>query len=133
MTNYLRVSDVLRMSAVEVGPDMLRDFGLLDSAVAQPQQTFDGIDLYPDLATKASALFFSLVRNHPFIDGNKRVAVMALEAFLLLNGYELVADDAALVGIALDVAEARASLEMVVGFVKSYMSAIPFPEGEAET
>lgn len=54
---------------------------------------------------------------------------MALEAFLILNGYELLADDAGMVGIALDVAEARAS---VVDFVKAYMSALPIPEEDPE-
>jgi death-on-curing protein len=58
--------------------------------------TFEGADLYPDLAAKAAALGFSLIQNHPFVDGNKRVGHAALETFLLLNGFELEApvDDA---------------------------------------
>ena len=58
--------------------------------------TFDGEDLYPDLATKATALAYSLIQNHPFVDGNKRVGHAALETFLVLNGSELGAsiDDA---------------------------------------
>lgn len=127
---YLTADDVLRMSEVEVGPDVLRDFGLLESAIMRPQVTFGGSDLYPDLASKAAAMFFSLVRNHPFIDGNKRVAVMALEALLRLNGYELICDDADLIGIALDVAEAKASTEHVVGFVKDFLSALPLDDVE---
>lgn len=63
----------------------------LESALAQPRLTFGGKDLYPSLAAKASALGFSLVRNHPFVDGNKRTGHAAVEVFLLLNGYELVA------------------------------------------
>jgi death-on-curing protein len=51
--------------------------------------TFGGQDLYPDLATKAAALGFSLIQNHPFLDGNKRVGHAALDTFLLLNGHEL--------------------------------------------
>lgn len=61
----------------------------LDSAVAQPQMAFGGQDLYPTLAQKAAAVGFSLVMNHPFVDGNKRVGHAAMETFLVLNGHEL--------------------------------------------
>jgi len=54
--------------------------------------TFGGVDLYPDIATKASALCFSLVLNHPFIDGNKRVSYAAMRLFLLLNDWTIIAD-----------------------------------------
>ena len=67
----------------------VRDFGALESAVAQPEMTFGGEDLYPTLIEKASALAFSLCKNHPFIDGNKRVAHGAMEVFLVLNGFEI--------------------------------------------
>lgn len=70
----------------------LRDIAGLESALAQPQMTFSGEDLYPDIAEKASALMFSLVLNHPFVDGNKRVGYAAAELFLWLNGYELQAN-----------------------------------------
>jgi death-on-curing protein len=74
----------------------LRDLGALESAVAQPRATFAGTELYPSLAEKAAALGYSLALNHPFVDGNKRVAHAALETFLILNGRELAApvDDA---------------------------------------
>jgi death-on-curing protein len=71
------------------GAQGVRDIPALESSVAQPRMTFEGRDLYPDLASKAAALCFSLVRNHPFVDGNKRVGHAAMEVFLLLNGYEL--------------------------------------------
>lgn len=54
--------------------------------------SFGGTDLYPTLATKAAALCFSLVMNHPFVDGNKRIGHAAMETFLMLNGFELTAD-----------------------------------------
>ena len=78
------------------GAPGIRDLGALESAVAQPRQTFGGDDLYPSLAEKASALAFSLIQNHPFVDGNKRTGHAALETFLMLNGHELDAtiDDA---------------------------------------
>jgi death-on-curing protein len=73
------------------GTPGLRDPNVLESALAQPQMTFGETELYPDLADKAGALGFSLVNNHPFVDGNKRVGHAVMEAFLVLNGYELAA------------------------------------------
>lgn len=69
----------------------VRDFGALESALAQPEMTFDGKDLYPTLLDKASALAYSLCVNHPFLDGNKRVAHGAMEIFLVFNGFEIKA------------------------------------------
>ena len=69
----------------------IRDIGALESTLAQPQMTFDKKELYPTLEEKASALAFSLSSNHPFVDGNKRVAHAAMEIFLLLNGREISA------------------------------------------
>lgn len=90
---YLALDEVLGLHELVLdqsgGAGGIRDLGAVDSAVAQPQMTFDGEDLYPSLADKASALAFSLVRNHPFVDGNKRIGHAALEVFLILNGYEI--------------------------------------------
>ena len=61
----------------------------MESAVAQPEATFGGEELYPDLASKAAALGHSLIQNHPFVDGNKRIGHAAMEVFLLLNGHEI--------------------------------------------
>jgi len=71
------------------GSPGLRDGGALESALAQPRAGFGGQDLYPTLADKAAALGFSLINNHPFVDGNKRIGHAAMETFLLLNGYEI--------------------------------------------
>lgn len=73
------------------GSHGVRDLGLIESAIAQPRMSFDGEDLYPGVVDKAAALCFSLVTNHPFVDGNKRVGHAAMETFLVLNGYELEA------------------------------------------
>jgi len=90
---YLGVADVLhihkRVIEESGGSSGLLNSGGLESAVAQPYMTFGGVDLYPSIHEKASALGFSLVRNHPFIDGNKRVGHAAVETFLMLNGHEL--------------------------------------------
>ncbi len=71
------------------GSSGLRDESLLDSALNAPFQTFDGEDVYPSLQQKAARLCFSLVKNHPFIDGNKRIGAHAMLVFLALNGIDL--------------------------------------------
>ncbi|MCI0626938.1 MAG: type II toxin-antitoxin system death-on-curing family toxin [Acidobacteria bacterium] len=70
----------------------IRDLGGLESALAQPRMTFGSEDLYPTLIEKASALGFSMIQNHPFVDGNKRTAHAAMETFLILNGSEISAE-----------------------------------------
>jgi len=70
----------------------IRDKGILESALAQPEMSYGGQDLYPTLIEKVSALGFSLINNHPFVDGNKRIGHAAIEVTLLMNGYEIQAD-----------------------------------------
>ena len=70
----------------------VRDIDALESALAQPHASFGGEELYPGIISKAASLCFSLVLNHPFVDGNKRIGHAAMETFLLLNGYEIVTD-----------------------------------------
>ena len=90
---YLSISETLelheRLIASSGGATGIRDLGALESAVSQPHASFGQQDLYPDVVAKAAALCFSLVMNHPFIDGNKRVGHAAMETFLLLNGFEI--------------------------------------------
>ena len=71
------------------GSPGLRDEGMLDSALNAPFQTFGGEDVYPSLQQKAARLCFGLVKNHPFVDGNKRIGAHAMLVFLALNGIEL--------------------------------------------
>ena len=71
------------------GPVEVRDLGLLDAAVHRPRAGVLGRDAYPDLMTKAAALLHSLARNHPLVDGNKRLAWLATYVFLAKNGVEL--------------------------------------------
>jgi death-on-curing protein len=93
---YLTVADVVRLHRKAIqqsgGSAGVRDAGALESAVAQPRAAFGGEVLYPTLVEKAAALAFSLVMNHPFVDGNKRAGHAALETMLVLNGHELDAD-----------------------------------------
>ena len=71
------------------GSSGLRDEGMLDSALNAPFQTFGGEDVYPSLQQKAARLCFGLVKNHPFVDGNKRIGAHVMLVFLALNGIEL--------------------------------------------
>ena len=93
---YLSLIEILALHKAIVGSSGgaagIRDLGALQSAITQPRLTFGDADLYPDLVTKATALCFSLVMNHPFIDGNKRIGHAAMEIMLVLNGFEIVAD-----------------------------------------
>lgn len=87
------------------GPAGVRDIGLFESAVERPRH----IALYgqPDACDLAAAYGFGIARNHPFADGNKRTAFVATELFLMLNGLDLIADDAACVMAMLDLASGR--------------------------
>ena len=93
MTLYLTAQQILfihaRLIDTTGGEHGVRDLGLLESAVARPQATFDGEALYPDLFQKAAALMDSLAQNHPFVDGNKRTAITSASLFLLQNGRRL--------------------------------------------
>ena len=93
---YLTLGEVVALHRAVIdstgGATGLRDLAALESAVAQPRATFDGIDLHATVTGKAAALAYSLALNHPFIDGNKRVAHAAMEVFLVLNGLDLRAD-----------------------------------------
>ena len=88
---YLTLAEVLdlhhRVIEMSGGGDGVRDLAGVESAVAQPQMTFAGDELYPTIESKATALCFSLVMNHPFVDGNKRIGHAAMETFLVMNGH----------------------------------------------
>ena len=91
----------------------------MESATAQPRMTFGGEDLYSDLSAKAAALAFSLVNNHPFIDGNKRIGHAALETLLLLNGFELDANVDEAEAVILEVASGRRGRDELLAWVRS--------------
>jgi death-on-curing family protein len=97
--NYLYPKQVLYLYQQVIqrsgGTIGLRDEGLLESAVYRPQASFGGRDLYPDLWSKAAALGHSIILNHPFVDGNKRVGFEAMRLMLRLNGYDLYAAEEA--------------------------------------
>lgn len=100
MIRWLTLAELLelhrRIIEQSGGSSGIRDLGLLESALAAPRQTFAGQDLYPTLVGKATALGFSLIQNHPLVDGNKRIGHAAMATTLVLNGADLNAtvDDA---------------------------------------
>jgi death-on-curing protein len=105
VTRHLTVEQALRVARVAVGgPIEVRDVGLLESAVHRPRASVLGQDAYPDLFSKAGALLHSLARNHPLVDGNKRLAWLATYVFLAKNGVELDPDDDAAYDLVVSVA-----------------------------
>ena len=93
MIRYLTLGELIELHHQVMqqsqGAIDIRDIGALESAISQPRMTFGGEDLYPTLIGKASALGFSIIMNHPFVDGNKRTGHAAMEIFLVLNGLEI--------------------------------------------
>jgi death-on-curing protein len=109
---YLDVEDLLRLIRIlQVGP--VRDIGLLDSAAARARSSVLGSDAYPTLALKAAALLHSLARNHPLVDGNKRLAWLATVVFLSLNNQEPDVDDDAAFTLVMDVATGAADVQVI--------------------
>jgi len=92
---YLTLSEVLELHRRIIGQSGgalgILNLGALESALAQPRMTFGGSELYPSIVDKAAALGYSLIQNHPFLDGNKRTGHAAMEVFLLLNDCEIQA------------------------------------------
>jgi death on curing protein len=122
---YLSLQEVISLHSLLIaqsgGSAGLRDRGALESAVAQPEASFGGEELYPDLSTKAAALGHSLIQNHPFVDGNKRVGHAAMEVFLLLNGYEIDASVDEQEKIIIDVASGKVSRIELSEWLREHM------------
>ena len=119
---YLRVEQVLfihaRIIAETGGEHGVIDLGLLESAVGRPQGIFDGIELYPDLFSKAAALLQSLVGNHAFLDGNKRTAIASVGLYLSANGYELTASNRELESFVLRCAQGSETLQEIARWLR---------------
>jgi death-on-curing protein len=121
---YLSLGEVVRLHQLLIessgGAPGIRDLGLLDSALAQPRATFDGRDLHPTVLDKAAALCTSLVQNHPFIDGNKRVGHAAMETFLQLNGLEVDGTVDEQERLILELAAGRSRREDVLAWLQAH-------------
>lgn len=121
---YLTVTQVLFIHdrAVKMfgGSFGVRDLGLVDSAVARPQASFDGQDLYQNIFDKAAALLQSLLKNHPFVDGNKRTALSSASILLELNGYKLKNSHKEEVEFAIKVDNQNLTLEQISAWLKNH-------------
>lgn len=102
------------------GVDGLRDEGLLDSALHAPFQGFGGMDTFPSLQQKGARLGFGLIRNHAFVDGNKRIGAHAMLVFLALNGIELAYTQEELTNMVLDIAAGDSSFEDMVQWILNH-------------
>ena len=131
MTEYLSLSQVLDLHRQQIGSfggsAGLRDQGVLEAAVARPQMTFGGEDLYPDLPSKTAALMHSLVMNHPFVDGNKRAAFIDYVGFLKLNGFNLVASQPEAYRTMIDLAAGAMSEEEFAAWIQANIEVRPAP------
>jgi len=108
---YLTANDILDINSKFVGPDQLRDFGLLDGAVMRPQASAFGEDAFPSIHEKAAALLHGLARNHPFITGNKRTAWTATAMFYMVNGCNLHVEAIDLIRLTTDAAEGQTGVQ----------------------
>lgn len=108
---YLTREQVLQIHkeilAAHGGADGIRDLGMLDAALQMPEATYDGILLHPDVPSAAVAYLSHLCQNRPFIDGNERVAAIAMYVFAAANGYELTLDNDELADTVLCLASGR--------------------------
>lgn len=122
--SFLTLEDVLEIHSELVdrygGSQGVRDLGLLQSALAMPQVGSGGSYFHSDVFEMAAAYLFHIVKNHPFIDGNKRTGTVAALEFLWLNGHAVNAPSATFEKLILDVAESRADKAAVAGFFRRY-------------
>ena len=124
MSIFFTLDEVLAIQADQIerygGSLGIRDRGLLESALAMPEATYSGDDLHPSLSEKAAAYLFHLVKNHPFVDGNKRAGLAVCLAFVAMNDVSVRASDDELVELVYGVAEGRTSKADVAVFLRDH-------------
>lgn len=124
---YLTLNEALELHRRVIGQSGgalgVLNLDVLESALAQPRMTFGGKDLYPSLADKAAALGYSLIQNHPFLDGNKRTGHAAMEVFLFLNGFEIQASVDEQERIVLQVASGEKDRKAFVIWLRDHVAA----------
>ena len=114
-----KVRQLHRMMTDATGGDPgLRDVNLLDSALESAFQTFGGEELYPTVEEKAARLGFSLIANHAFVDGNKRIGVFVMLIFLEINGVSLVLGDEDVIRVGLDVAAGKMKYDALLAWIR---------------
>jgi len=119
---FLSVDDVLLLHTdtidIDGGSHGVRDHGLLDAAVAMPRQQFGGEYLHEDLPAMAAAYMFHIAQNHPFVDGNKRAAVLSALAFLSVNGIQELPDPKDLESITFQVAAGELGKDVLTKWIR---------------
>lgn len=124
MTAYLSAEEIVRIHFKVIkqygGADGVHDIGLLESAVARPKAGFGEYEAYPDLFAKAAVLLHSLIKNHPFIDGNERTALTACSLFLTRNGYLLEAPEKNLFNFILSIANDKLDAQQITEWLKTH-------------
>ena len=120
---FISLSFVLKIHQRQIkqfgGTLGLRDEGLLESALAQPQASFAGQLLHPTIAEQASAYLYHLAKNHPFIDGNKRTALATMDTFLRINGHSLALTNTQVYELVINVAQGKMSKSELAEFLES--------------
>ena len=102
------------------GSTCIRDEGMLESALSNPFQSFGDVELYPSIQAKAAQLCFGIVKNHPMIDGNKRLGTHVMLVFMALNGYELLYTQQELSNTILDLAAGKIGFETILQWIISH-------------
>jgi len=120
--DFINETMVVKINARQIekfgGTAGIRDRGLLESALAQPQATFAGELLHPTIYEQAAAYLYHLAMNHPFIDGNKRTAFATMDAFLRMNGYSLNITDDRAYDLVMQVARGTMSKSELASFLE---------------
>ncbi len=120
----LSLKQILVLHELEIkkhgGSSDVRDMGMLESAINRPFATYGGNDLYPNLFLKCGALIQSIVKNHPFIDGNKRTAFTSAYITLKTNGIEITAESAQVVKFMMSVANRNLSVDEIAKWLKEH-------------
>ncbi|GHV95791.1 death-on-curing protein [Spirochaetia bacterium] len=120
----LAIETVIEMHSALIeasgGLDGVRDINMLDASIASPYHTFGGQYLYPTLQVMAAHLAFSLVKNHPFLDGNKRIGILSMLTFLEINGISVECTNDELVAIGLGLAENTINENALVEWIISH-------------
>lgn len=122
--NHITLEEILILHEYQIekfgGKPGISDVRMLESAVLRPQTTFDGDDLYTNIYEKAAALVYSLIKNHPFIDGNKRTGLHAMLTFLELNNAKVGIDNETLTKLGSDIADNRIDEQGIVKIIERY-------------
>lgn len=122
--SYLTAEQVLfihyRLIEETGGSHGIRDVALLQSAVARPMATFGGDDLYPDIFSKSGALMHSIIKKHPFVDGNKRTSITAASLFLIRNKHQITAANKELERFTYKAASTNVELEGIAAWFRKH-------------